>query len=81
MQSVEVYNPGTDEWVSGPPMLEPRSELSSVYLDQYVYAIGGCNSKGDLRSVERFDLMNKRWEFIASMNMPRTGGGEAGTLL
>ena len=76
LKSVEVYNPAVDEWNPGPPMLEARSELAAVLLDNRIYAIGGSNSSGDLKSVEVYDLLNKKWELIATMEMPRTGGGK-----
>ena len=75
LKSVEIYNPAVDSWTGGPPMMIARSEHATVYLDHYVYAIGGCNAEGHLAAVERFDVLNKHWELVTSMRSPRMGLG------
>lgn len=77
LHSVELYNPKLDEWNYQIPMSEARSDLCAVFHDQRIYAIGGCNStSSQLRSVERFDLINRKWETVADMNAPRANAGK-----
>ena len=40
-------------------------------LGNYIYAIGGLNNDGDLNTVERYDVLNDKWEFVASMKYKR----------
>ena len=76
LHSVELYNPELNEWTYQIPMIEARSDLCTVFYDQRIYAIGGSNSSSSqLRSVERFDLINRKWENVASMNAPRANAG------
>ena len=76
LHSVEVYNAQVDEWTYQPAMSEARSDLCAVYFDQRIYAIGGVNTKEELRSMERFDLLNRKWESVAAMYAPRANAGE-----
>lgn len=76
LHSVELYNAELDEWSYQIPMMEARSDLCAVFYDQRIYAIGGSNSSStQLRSVERFDLINRKWETVAAMNAPRANAG------
>ena len=42
-----------------------------VTFGNYIYAIGGLNFEGvrnsTLKTVERYDVLNDKWEFVASM--------------
>lgn len=38
-----------------------------VTLGKYIYAIGGWNDEENLTSVERYDVLNDNWEFVASI--------------
>lgn len=80
LHSVELYDPKLDEWSYQIPMTEARSDLCAVFFDQRIYAIGGSNSTTQLRSVERFDLLNRKWEVVADMYAPRANAGEEGEL-
>ena len=42
-----------------------------VTLGNYIYAIGGENDKEKLKTVERYDVLNDKWEFVASMKYER----------
>ena len=42
-----------------------------VTLGNYIYAIGGYNNKENLKTVERYDVLNDKWEFVASMQTKR----------
>ena len=45
--------------------------LCTVFLNQRVYAIGGCNSHSHLCSVERYDIVNRCWQQVPSMGAPQ----------
>jgi len=46
-----------------------------VTLGNYIYAIGGLNDEGvrneKLKTVERYNVLKKEWEFVASMKYER----------
>ena len=44
---------------------------AAVTLGNYIYAIGGENRKEILKIVERYDVLNNRWELVASMKYER----------
>lgn len=50
-------------------MIYPRKEHATVFLDGFVYAIGGYdgNAKKMLSTCERYDLMKDEWELIDSL--------------
>lgn len=57
------------------PMIKERYTHTSVYLNNYVYCLGGRHygeeMTGILNESERFDLRKKKWETIAPMNTRR----------
>ena len=45
----------------------PRARPAVVSIGGQLYVIGGRNSrKAELHSVERFDPINNRWDFLES---------------
>ena len=44
LNSLEIYNPVTESWASGPNMPTARAWLGACLLGQYIYVIGGQNS-------------------------------------
>ena len=42
-----------------------------VTLGNYIYAIGGLLNNEYLKTVERYDVLNDKWEFVASMKYER----------
>jgi N-acetylneuraminic acid mutarotase len=76
-----IYDPKTDQWDTGRPMLTARSNLKLVHLGRYIYAIGGiANGKPPgsqaptgpaLNTVERYDPGQNQWAPVASMITPR----------
>ena len=64
---------GSLELIPQPPMHIERAYFKALvsHSCQYIYAIGGCNASGALKSVERFDLVENRWELVAPLNTPR----------
>ena len=51
---VEMYTIETDTWIKAPDLPEPRVELSSCSLGDYLYVTGGYTFKG-----LRFDTINR----------------------
>ena len=53
LSSVEIYNPSSNTWQSGPSLPAPRSCMGVAALDGTVYVAGGNRGTGRLCSVER----------------------------
>ena len=53
LNSVERYNPLTDEWVLIEPMNQRRSGAAVAVLENFLYAIGGHDGPDIRKSVER----------------------------
>ena len=53
LNSVERYEPATDEWVQVEPMGQRRSGAAVVVLENMLYAIGGHDGPDIRKSVER----------------------------
>ena len=49
-----------------------RSGLGCVYLDGWVYAVGGMDGVSRLRSVERIRPGDTTWERVGDMSSPRS---------
>ena len=76
-QSIEIYNPVSEEWTFGPTMCQPRSGLQAVVLNSKLYAIGGFNGNERLKSVETLDLTkpNASWTISSELNIARSNFG------
>ena len=61
LSDVEVYNPSTNTWQSGPSLQAPRSGMGLAVLDGVVFIAGGNRGTGRLRSVERLLPGAKRY--------------------
>jgi N-acetylneuraminic acid mutarotase len=80
LNSLVVYDPGTDQWQTRASMITRRSNLKMVYLDPYIYAIGGFGTgpnDAPLNTVERYDPGSDTWTIVASMNTGRINVGTA----
>lgn len=66
LNSVEYYNPKTDDWISTTPMIKPRANVGVAVLNNAIYAVGGSMSyrAGETNTVERFDLDTKEWSMV-----------------
>lgn len=67
LDSVEYYDPATNEWFPAAPMLEPRYEHKAVTHNDFVYVLGGCNSRdyGSVESVDRYSLCENKWTRVS----------------
>ena len=52
-----------EEWEIRAPLLTPRANAAAVYLDGYIYVMGGTTTNGFyLNSVERLNLATGAWD-------------------
>lgn len=71
---VEIYDPATDSWTSGPPLPTARMGLVAAVLDGKLYAIGGRTdgfSTSAVGTVEVFDPATQLWTTKNAMPNPR----------
>lgn len=61
-QTVERYNPSTDQWVMVAPLLSPRSGAGAGVLDGILYVCGGFDGQHYLNTVEKYDPLTNRWQ-------------------
>jgi kelch-like protein 20 len=80
LDSLLAYDPGTNQWQTMAPMPTRRSNLKMVYLNPYIYAIGGIGAgphDPPLNTVERYDPRNNTWTTVAPMSTGRVNVGTA----
>lgn len=75
MNSVESYDPETNNWEILPHMLTRRSGVSCVSHRGFIYAIGGFNGLSRMKSGERFDPTKNIWTNIKEMSNQRSNFG------
>uniref|UniRef100_A0A3P8ST07 Kelch like family member 10 n=1 Tax=Amphiprion percula TaxID=161767 RepID=A0A3P8ST07_AMPPE len=68
----EVYNVRTDDWITVTDSLQhPRAYHGTVFLNGYIYCIGGRDRTEKFNSVCRFDLRAHTWQEVAPMYFRR----------
>lgn len=75
--SLECYDPYTQDWTTLAPLNTPRHRLGLGTIDGVIYALGGSDSMIHLNSMEKYDIDKDVWTPVASMNTPRMGVGVA----
>lgn len=75
--TVEVYQPTDKSWLLAADLAIPRSFVSVVSLDGYVYALGGEDRLCSYNFVERYDPVGNFWSPVQSMKRRRSGAGAA----
>ena len=68
-KSVEIYLAAMDEWKASSPLPKRTCAFALVAIDDYLYALGGLNECS--ASVQRISNLQRNWEEIASMQIPR----------
>ncbi len=82
LATVEIYNPATDSWTSGPPLPTPRSGLAVTAANSgegcgaYLYAIGG-GWFSYLPTVERYNAATNTWASLSDLTQARRSLGAA----
>ena len=71
--SVERYDPFTNEWQSVCKLNTPRHRLGVAAIDGFIYAVGGSDGMIHLDSAEKYDLDKNTWTMLPSMNTRRMG--------
>uniref|UniRef100_A0A7I4YF78 BTB domain-containing protein n=1 Tax=Haemonchus contortus TaxID=6289 RepID=A0A7I4YF78_HAECO len=76
LNSIERYNPATDQWISDvAPSRVSRYSLGVAALDDHLYAVGGFNDSshgsGCLNIVECYDVRRNEWTSVAPMGLCR----------
>ncbi|XP_067466765.1 kelch-like protein 10 [Thunnus thynnus] len=71
-ESIEVYNVRADRWVRLTNNGEsPRAFHGCVYLNGFVYCIGGFDNFDYLRSVRKLSLVTRTWQEVGPMHSIR----------
>ena len=74
--TVEIYNPSTDSWSSGPELLVALSGQMAATANGKIYAIGGKDSlQTDV--VQEFDPVAMSWSFKSNMPDQRSNAAVA----
>jgi N-acetylneuraminic acid mutarotase len=81
-QSVDAYDPQSNEWIAGVTELPGpgRKLLGVVATERYIFAIGGFadqDLKEPLKSVQRYDPVANKWQGVAPLNQRRGNFGAA----
>ena len=71
LNTVEEYNPLTNEWSSKMSMPTPRTGFAIAVYDNKIYAIGGTVGNGYVGNNEVYDPVTNTWSTKASMPTPR----------
>lgn len=78
LASTELYDPSSNTWTDGPPMITPRAKHVAIALgDNRVLVIGGTSgfglkeAAGSWRSAELYDSARQSWSPVANMQSAR----------
>ncbi len=65
---VQIYDPASDSWSFGSPMLEGCSGMgSAIVMNQRIYVIGGEGAPCTGTSVQEYDPLADSWRFVTDM--------------
>ncbi|XP_039623644.1 kelch-like ECH-associated protein 1A [Polypterus senegalus] len=73
--TMECYNPMTNQWMQRAPMSVPRNRVGVGVIDGSIYAVGGSQGMVHHCSVERYDPEMNQWTMVAPMSVARIGAG------
>jgi N-acetylneuraminic acid mutarotase len=75
LPTVEIYDPATDTWTSGPDMGTPRGGFAAAVLADGIHVTGGEEFVTDrtIGSHEVLDLASMTWSDAADLPTPRHG--------
>uniref|UniRef100_H2YHH7 BTB domain-containing protein n=1 Tax=Ciona savignyi TaxID=51511 RepID=H2YHH7_CIOSA len=72
-ETVERYDPKTDQWSTVAPMSVPRDAVGICVLGGRLYACGGYDGQSYLATCESYDPQSNEWTDIASLKTGRAG--------
>ena len=76
LDTVEIYDPITDTWRTGPPLPRPRIGAATAIIDGGIYLAGGYTWDGEtsgyLDRLDRFDTATETWTELPPMPTPRS---------
>ncbi len=65
---VQIYDPASDSWSFGSPMLEGCSGMgSAIVMNQRIYVIGGEGAPCTGTSVQEYDPFADSWRFVTDL--------------
>ncbi|XP_035668551.1 kelch-like protein 9 [Branchiostoma floridae] len=67
------YDPRSNEWLFIAPMHEQRTEFCLCAVGDTLLAVGGRNTSGLLKSVEKYDMERDTWSYVSSLKNPVCG--------
>ena len=74
---LEIYDPATNSWTKGAPMLAPRAGVASVAANGCLYVVGGEGNDDDPRGVfdrnELYDPGTNSWGSLQPLPLPIHG--------
>jgi DNA-binding CsgD family transcriptional regulator len=68
---LEIYNPRSNHWRTGPPMPNALSAYSFVAFEGSLYIFGGWDGERFVDDVYEFDPRSDSWKSKKSMSVPR----------
>ena len=69
--SVEQLDNVDGRWTLIKPMYVERCYFAAVTCNNFIYAIGGLDSRETHKTVEKYDLNKNTWSFVKSMSVER----------
>ena len=71
---MEMFDPRSDKWETGPPMTEGRMfHTATLLTDGKLLVIGGTGVEGHLRSAEVFNPASRTWSSAGRTSVARSG--------
>lgn len=72
LNSVEYYDPMTNDWMDTTPMIKPRASAGVAVFNNAIYMVGGSMTfrASETNTVERFDLDTKVWSLVSILSFP-----------
>merc|ERR1712087_1100987 len=81
LATVEIYDPGTNAWNSGPSMTSARRGCAAVVVDGLLYVVGGVARGIFVSTMEMLDPAAGAWIEMPSMPTCRAGCSAAAALI
>jgi N-acetylneuraminic acid mutarotase len=67
VSTVEVYDPATDSWSTGPSLPVPLADQMTIAFNGKIYAIGGKDQFLPTNVVQEFDPATQKWTIRTNM--------------